>query len=162
MQKPEEVLERWTQAWNTLNADALAELFVEDAEFVNVVGLWWHNRSDIREAHQYGFDHIFSKSRIWFTEKQTRLIGESGAVIVAKWSIEGQHTPGKDDADQRSGIFTFVLEKFDGEWLVVTAQNTDVIQGASSFTVVDGVSKPASYDAPTPNYRGRTGSGSSG
>lgn len=154
MEKPEEVLDKWTHAWNTLDADALAELFVEDAEFVNVVGLWWHNRSDIREAHQYGFDHIFSKSKIWFSERQTRLIDGSAAVIVAKWSIEGQHTSGGDDADQRSGIFTFVLEKFGEEWLVVSAQNTDVIRGASSFTVVDGVTQAATYDAPTPKYRG--------
>lgn len=153
MQKPEDVLDKWTQAWNTLDADALADLFDEDAEFVNVVGLWWHNRADIREAHQYGFDHIFSKSKIWFSEKQTRLIGESAAVIVAKWSIEGQHTPGGGDAEQRSGIFTFVLEKFDSEWLVVAAQNTDLVRGASSLTVVDGVTQSAAYDAPTPSYR---------
>jgi hypothetical protein len=29
-------------------------LFVDDADFANVVGPWWHNKADIQKAHQYG------------------------------------------------------------------------------------------------------------
>lgn len=38
---------------------ALAALFTEDADFVNVVGLWWTTREQIRDNHAYGFRHMF-------------------------------------------------------------------------------------------------------
>jgi uncharacterized protein (TIGR02246 family) len=48
LETPEAVIHGWEDAWNRADADALAELFAEDAEFVNVVGLWWHDRANIR------------------------------------------------------------------------------------------------------------------
>lgn len=53
MHQPEDVVQRWEDAWNNADAEALAGLFAEDADFVNVVGLWWHDRERIREAHAY-------------------------------------------------------------------------------------------------------------
>ena len=44
--------------------DALASLFDSDAEFVNVTGLWWHDRASIRKAHAYGLERIFSASTL--------------------------------------------------------------------------------------------------
>lgn len=40
MQRPVDVVRGWEAAWNSADADALAALFAEDAEFVNLVGLW--------------------------------------------------------------------------------------------------------------------------
>lgn len=51
---PEGVARGFADAWNRGDALAIAALFVEDADFVNVVGLWWRNRRRIREAHAYG------------------------------------------------------------------------------------------------------------
>jgi uncharacterized protein (TIGR02246 family) len=147
MRKPEDVLDRWTGAWNRRDAEALANLFVEDAEFVNVVGLWWHDRSAIRAAHQYGFDYMFSRSHMRFTHVQKRLIGEAGAVVVAKWELEGQTGPDGEPAGNRAGIFTFVLE-FDAascEWIAVSAQNTDIVEGVQSNISVEKELRPAYY-----------------
>ena len=44
--------------------DAIAALFDPDAEFVNVVGLWWHDREAIRRAHAYGLTRIFQHSTL--------------------------------------------------------------------------------------------------
>jgi len=33
---------RFVDAWNHRDPDSLAALFDDDAEFVNVTGLWWH------------------------------------------------------------------------------------------------------------------------
>lgn len=41
----------FVDAWNHRDPDALAALFDQDAEFVNVTGLWWHTRDEIRSAH---------------------------------------------------------------------------------------------------------------
>lgn len=151
---PESVLDAWADAWNRNDAAALAALFTKDAQFVNVVGLWWHNNEDIQLAHQYGFDHIFAGSRMEFGRHTVRMLGDDAAVVVAKWAVTGQTSPSGEQGEKRKGMFTFVLQKFGDNWLTVSAQNTDIISGASSIVVEDGASTPASYDAPTPKYRG--------
>ena len=48
---PDTVPSLFVEAWNRRDPGALASLFDEDAEFVNVTGLWWHDRASIRTAH---------------------------------------------------------------------------------------------------------------
>ena len=69
---PERIAEIWVEAWNRRDADRLAELFVEDADFVNVTGLWWHDREAIRRAHDYGLRTIFEQSTIALVERRVR------------------------------------------------------------------------------------------
>ena len=57
---PEEIPALFAQAWNDRDPDALASLFDEDAEFVNVTGVCWHDRASIRKAHAYGLERIFN------------------------------------------------------------------------------------------------------
>jgi uncharacterized protein (TIGR02246 family) len=51
-------------AWNHRDPDALAALFGDDAEFVNVPGLWLHTRDQTRSAHAYGLTRIFNDSSL--------------------------------------------------------------------------------------------------
>ena len=50
----EAVARAFFDRWNDHDAEGIAALFAEDADFVNVVGLWWRNRRAIRKAHDYG------------------------------------------------------------------------------------------------------------
>ena len=52
--RPEDVVVMFLEACNHRDPDALAAHFDKDAEFVNVTGLWWHTREEIRSAHAYG------------------------------------------------------------------------------------------------------------
>jgi uncharacterized protein (TIGR02246 family) len=58
--RPADVVLAFVDAWNHRDPDALAALFDDDAEFVNVTGLWWHTRDEIRSAHAYGLTRILS------------------------------------------------------------------------------------------------------
>lgn len=145
MTSPLEVLKLWEHAWAARDADALAALFVSDAEFVNVVGLWWHDRPAIRQAHAYGFDVIFGASTFEFIGQRRRDVGDDGAVVHGKWRLTGQQTPQGVSNEPRYGIFTFVLERKANKWLVVAAQNTDIIAGVESIAVVDGASVATDY-----------------
>jgi uncharacterized protein (TIGR02246 family) len=51
--EPEELVERFARAWNKGDAGGIASLFTSDADFVNVVGLWWRSREEIERAHAY-------------------------------------------------------------------------------------------------------------
>ena len=89
---PLAVIKSFVEAWNANDADALAGVFVEDAEFVNVVGLWWHDRDHIRQAHAYGFRKIFLNSHMSLGRTAVRELGADVAVVHAAWSLTGQES----------------------------------------------------------------------
>ena len=41
-----------------------AQLFARDADFVNVVGMWWKNRQEIEQAHAHSHATFFKNSRL--------------------------------------------------------------------------------------------------
>lgn len=149
MDKPEDVIDRWRAGWNASDADALAALFAEDAEFVNVVGLWWHNREAIRQSHAFGFEKIFAGSTMRFNKPRIRMLSADAAVVHARWHVVGQRTPEGGLAGPREGIFVFVLNRVDGAWTVVTAQNTDVIRGVQTHVTTDSGRGTLYYGDPT-------------
>ena len=69
---PERIAEIWVAAWNRRDADRLAALFEDDAEFVNVTGLWWHDPAAIRRAPDYGLRTIFDSSTIALLARRVR------------------------------------------------------------------------------------------
>lgn len=133
-QSPKSILTGFQQAWNAHDADAVAELFVEDAHFVNVTGLWWSNKERIRAAHRFGFDHIFGESTMSVGRTEVRMLGPDHAVVHARVTVTGQRTPQGEIADDRRTVFSFVVARYTTEtgtqWKAVSAHNTDVVPGA--------------------------------
>ncbi|HNA92871.1 MAG TPA: hypothetical protein PKZ71_11515 [Chitinophagaceae bacterium] len=41
-QSPEDIPKLFVENWNQRRPDLMAELFEDDADFINVVGLWWN------------------------------------------------------------------------------------------------------------------------
>ena len=136
MSEPTDMPQNFMRAWNERNAADIAGLFSEDAEFVNVVGLWWHNRMDIFKAHDYGLKNIFQHSTLSVgTVKQNRL-SDSVAVVHARMKLDGQTSHGNiDNPGTRRNIFTFVMEKHEKGWICVAAHNTDIIPGKETNIV---------------------------
>ncbi len=145
MTEPGEIADRFVEAWNRADAAALAALFAADADFVNVVGLWWENRDRIRQAHEYGFRRIFSDSAMAVQRTKVRRLGESAAVVHVEWTLSGQSPQAGTDPGERSGIFCFVLQKNDDAWLAVSAHNTDRIPGAETHIAGGDGLTPTSY-----------------
>ncbi|TDS82954.1 uncharacterized protein (TIGR02246 family) [Nesterenkonia aurantiaca] len=151
---PGGIAEGFAEAWNRADAEALAALFVEDADFVNVVGLWWTNRRRIRTAHEYGFAKIFGGSQMQLDQVRVRDLGESVAVVHALWTLTGQ-TPAPREAPDtspgpRQGVISFTLqrqapENGDGNWLAVSAQNTDRVPGAETLRASGESLEPTAY-----------------
>lgn len=133
-------------AWNRKDADALAGLFVEDADFVNVVGLWWANRDQIRKAHAYGFEHIFGDSTMELRKVRVREVGAGVAVVHAAWTLTGQNPHQDRTAGRRRGVITFTAQRqAGGGWLAVSAQNTDRVNGAETLIATGDTLDPARY-----------------
>ena len=126
------------------DAKALAALFVEDADFVNVVGIWWEDRPAIERAHGYALDSFFSQTRLSPGRIKTRMLGEDAAVVHCRFHLSGQTAPDGSNANPRSTIILFVLRQVGDRWQAVTAQNTDIVPGAETQLNSGGL-KPADY-----------------
>lgn len=121
------------------DADALAALFVNDADFVNVVGIWWEDRAAIRRAHDYGLRVIFPNSVLTLGRVKTRMLGTNAAVVQARMRLTGQSpVKGGPEPGPRSTILTFVCTRGADGWLCVAAQNTDIVPGAETHVAGDG------------------------
>jgi uncharacterized protein (TIGR02246 family) len=145
--RAEDVPSLFVQAWNTRNADTLASLFDDDAEFVNVTGLWWHDRDSIRAAHAYGLDRIFNKSTLSIDEVRVKQLSDDLAVAHARMTLSGQTPIGNiKEPGSRTTIFSFVVHRVDGGWRCASAQNTDVIRGMeTNILSEDGTVRSANY-----------------
>ena len=142
---PEDIPRLFAEAWNSKDAHALASLFAEDAEFVNVVGLWWHNRTDIERAHHYGLSTFFRDSSISARRVKVRLIGETVCIVHTRWKLTGQIGKAGEALDDRSSIMVFVAERSPEGWIIQAAQNTDIIPGMETMAVRDGTMGAVDY-----------------
>ncbi|WP_421872209.1 YybH family protein [Marinoscillum sp.] len=144
--RPEDIANQFAAYWNQKDASGISNLFVEDAEFVNVVGLWWHNRQDIYKAHEYGLRVIFPESTLKVTRTTTRMLSDHIALVHARMHLMGQTSQEGRHAEDRRTLFSFVIMKQpDGGWKAVSAHNTDIVPGAETHLTQDGHMKPTSY-----------------
>ncbi|SRR5690625_3325541 len=129
MQNPEDMPERFKQAWNSYNAPAIAELFSENPDFVNVTGKWWEEKSEIQKAHDFGFQMIFSNSHLEILKIKKKMLKEDIAIIHSRIRVTGQTENQVEKTDKRETMFLFVMKKHGEFWLCESAQNTDIIFG---------------------------------
>jgi uncharacterized protein (TIGR02246 family) len=124
-----EHVERFVPAWNGHDMAALARLFAVDADFVNVVGIWWTSRSEIQAAHEATHRTLFKGSTLAGRVASQKLIRPDVAVVHFTWSLVGARAPDGQAIPERTGILLFLLTKEAGGWTIRAAQNTDIVQG---------------------------------
>ncbi len=143
---PENIAVLFARAWNARDPAALAALFEEDAEFVNVTGQYWHNRESIRKAHAYGLEHAFNKSTLATGETKVKLLSPEVAIVHARMTLSGEESA---DADTGPGphdtIVSFVVHRSGNRWLCASAHNTDVLPTGPTMIPHPGVLGLASY-----------------
>lgn len=130
LDSPENVARVFVEAWNNRDPEHLASVFDEDAEFVNVTGLWWHDRESIRKAHAYGLSRIFRRSTLQLLRTRVKHLSDDVAVVNAEMRLTGQSPAGGVARPKpRRNIFTFVTRRTAQGWRCASAHNTDVVPG---------------------------------
>lgn len=122
----------FVRAWMARDAGALAALFSEDADFVNVVGIWWEDRASIEKAHGYALGSFFAESRLVPGRVKLRMLGEELALVHCRFTLTGQQAPDGTVAGRRATILLFVMRRCDTGWTCIAAQNTDIVPGAET------------------------------
>lgn len=127
-----QVVHAFSESWNRHDMNAFAELFAPDAEFVNVVGLWWKGREEIRKAHEFTHATMFRNSRLTISSVSVRFPAESIAIARSRWVLEGHVSPEGEPLPARTGVLLNVLARTSGKWSIIDSQNTDIIEAVLS------------------------------
>ena len=128
LKAPEDIPDSFVRAWNSRDPVALASVFDEDAEFVNVAGLACHDRESIRKVHSTALAHVVPNSILAIDEMKVKLLATDVAVVHARMTLSCP-TPGGSAPEHgpRTTIVTFVVHKVMDRWQCASAHNTDVV-----------------------------------
>jgi uncharacterized protein (TIGR02246 family) len=133
---------RWEEAWNKHDAKAGAELFADNADFINVNASFWKGRAEIEDSHAKLFSGMFKESTFKTLGSNVRFLSPDTALAHIKWEIAGDTSPDGSPRPPRQGIFTQVLTKQNDRWLIAAWHNTNII-------VLPGHPVPPSANLPT-------------
>ena len=115
--------------WNTHNFKNMDSYTTDDVEWVNIVGMWWKGRTEVKLAHQQIFDTIFKNVLITKKSTEIRLVTKDVAIATVICNV-GEFFPpdGIDHGNNRNpasdNIMTLVYVKKSGKWLLSAGQNT--------------------------------------
>lgn len=113
------VVAAFAEAWNLHDMVAFSELFAVDAEFVNVVGMWWEGKADIKAAHEHTHSTIFKNSRLTIEKVTVRFPVPQIAIARWQWLLENHVSPDDRPLPPRHGVMVNVLAFQDGQWLII-------------------------------------------
>ncbi len=126
------VMEKFADAWNRHDMADFASLFAPNAEFVNVVGLWWKGRAEIQRAHEFAHTTFFKHSRLTMDEVVVRNADQHVLIARCRWTLTGHVTPDGAALPPRNGILVTILTRSESGWSIIDAQNTDIVENQLS------------------------------
>jgi uncharacterized protein (TIGR02246 family) len=136
------VPQAFAAAWATHDGQQLAKIMSEDVDFVNVAADWMHGRADFERFHTRLLSGRFKESTLTPLEIRVRFLRPDLAVLHWNWKIENDQNQDLTVRKPRLGLFTMIVEKRNGAWLVVVAQNTNRTPAPHPDPEMEGVKLP--------------------
>ena len=121
----EGTLKALCDTWNVHDMDAMATLFCEDADFVNVIGMRFKGRQEIEAAHRELHKDRFAKTEIKQLLTSVSYLASDIAVAHVRWEMTSD--PATGVTGLRRGMMTHLLVRKNGEWRFRAIQNTDIV-----------------------------------
>jgi uncharacterized protein (TIGR02246 family) len=116
-------------AWAKHDGHQLAQIMAPDVDFINVGGDWLQGRANFELYHTRLLSGIFKDSQLAVLDSKVRFLEPKLAVLHWSWIIKGDGEEDKVTHAPRMGIFTMLVQKRGGEWLIIEAQNTNQMVG---------------------------------
>jgi uncharacterized protein (TIGR02246 family) len=117
---------RSAETWNAHDMDAMAELFMEDADFVNVGGIRLKGRARIRDEHAKLHEMQFKDSVLTLRSVDVRFLKPDVALVHIDWRMEGDRDPDGTSRAPRDGVMSWVVVRQRDDWRISSAHNTHV------------------------------------
>jgi uncharacterized protein (TIGR02246 family) len=134
------VPQAFAEAWAKRDGHQLAKTMADDVDFVNVGAVWLHGRPDSEQYHTRLLSGRFGESTLFPLETAVRFLRPDLAVLHWSWRIQGDRGEDRTLRKPRCGMFTMIVEKRGGVWLVAVAQNTNQIAGPNPE--LEGIKSP--------------------
>ncbi len=115
-----------TDAFNRHEPDA--SLFTNDADFVNVNGIWLRGGAEIEQGRKARFETVLKEARIRLLDIRIRFIRPDVAIAHVTNETSGMVLPGGQKLPVQQELNIRVLTKENGRWLVAAFHNTSVRQ----------------------------------
>jgi uncharacterized protein (TIGR02246 family) len=123
----ENLLAEMERLWNRHDAQAYSELWVEDAHFVNVLGMRRFNRAELFAEISFLHAGRFARTHIRTLNHSQRFLTPDLTIVFQEWEMTGDpgqpEHPVKDGT--RRGVFTHVAQRTPQGWRLLASQNTD-------------------------------------
>ncbi|MCA1684485.1 MAG: SgcJ/EcaC family oxidoreductase [Planctomycetia bacterium] len=129
------------EAWNLHDMKALARVFREDAEWVNIVGMHWRGRDAIVAAHTAFHETMFKNTRVKTDALETRSLGNGVAIAVATETVDSFTTPDGRVMPKAQDRLTYVLAKGPEGWKIAHGHNVVVDAAAAKHNPVKDARK---------------------
>ena len=114
------VVDELVAAWNEHDMRRFAACFAEDADFVNVAGMWWHGRAEIEQRHAAGHAGRLRETTLESRVARFKEIGADIGVAHATWELTGPN-------ETRHGVWSFTLRAGEDRAEIVSAHNTNTL-----------------------------------
>jgi uncharacterized protein (TIGR02246 family) len=133
------VPQAFAAAWAEHDGNQLGEIMAEDVDSVNVGADWLHGRRDFALFHSRLLSGRFKNSTLTPLEVSVRFLRPDEAVLHWNWKVVGDKNEDLSDRKPRYGLFTMIVEKRNGVWLVTVAQNTNRMPAPNPDPEMEGV-----------------------
>jgi uncharacterized protein (TIGR02246 family) len=119
------LVERYSDAFNHHDAQAVAVLYAPDADFTNMYGGSQHGRPAIERVYANLFSGRLKESHRNDTVKSVRMLGTRLAVMDANWEMSGTISPNGTPSPVRKGMLTWVMAKRGDKWYILVFHEFD-------------------------------------
>ena len=124
----EDLMKGFSDAFNAKDATALAALFSEDAEFVNIFGGRMRGRNEIQAGHAGFFAHALDANHLVMDpDPDVKLLTPDLLLAHAHWTRERLPDAPEGTLPPSTGVLTLVVRQNAGHWELVAATNVQAV-----------------------------------
>ncbi|MEZ6088331.1 MAG: SgcJ/EcaC family oxidoreductase [Pirellulaceae bacterium] len=114
---------RFMDAWNAKDLGTFTACFVEEGDFVNVLGQKADGAEAIAKMHQHAFETVQRKSTLQLKRLEIRRLSNCLAGVDFWWKVVGSLSPEGEQMPERVGLIYFVIDGDQGK--IITGRNAD-------------------------------------
>jgi uncharacterized protein (TIGR02246 family) len=122
-ENPHELVDAFAAALNTANADELGQLFTEDAEFVNILGMRMRRREGIVAGHAWALAGPLRGRHIRFDQVDELRVTDDVTVLHGRCIRERRPDAPEEGLPDGASVLAFVTRCGAQGWQIVAATN---------------------------------------
>lgn len=130
-----QVITSFYNSWKNHDFKDISSYTVEDADFINPVGLWWKGRSDVEKSLQHLHNTVLKNTPLTALSTTTRFITPTVALVTTISKIGAFYPPdgvdnGHNKSGDNTGVSTMVIVKQNNKWMLASLQVTNINEDA--------------------------------